>query len=585
MILSDVSNLKKRSADLISTQCDSCYEIFNIKYVNYNRNDNKNGFYTCKTCKTKKTNLEKWGVENPSQLASVKEKKRETFIQNWGVDHPSKSDIIKESKRETFQDRFGVDNPFQSDDIKEKIKSTNIINLGVENPSQSEDIKEKKRETFIQNWGVDHPLKSSEIKEKIINSNLEKWRVKWTLQSDEIKEKIKRTNLNLFGVDNPMKNKDIIEKIVKNNLEKWGVDYYYQTDEFKEKSKETNIKKYSSDSYKKSDLFYNSTIIGNDNNYVKYLGNSEHLFNCDCGENFIIRTDNYFTRKKENIPLCTLCNPIGDLKSIKEKELFEFIKSIYGGNIIQSWRNGLEIDIYLPELNLGFEFNGLYYHSDKYKDKWYHLNKTKNFEERGIRIIHIWEDDWINRCDIIKSQITNLLNKSERKIFARKCYVSEIKDSKISTKFLEDNHIQGKDYSIIKLGLFFNEELVSVMTFNKSEGRKKIEEGGWNLSRFCNKINLNIVGGASKLLNFFIKNYDVRRIVSYADRDWSIGDLYFKLGFDLVSENNPDYKYIIENKRMHKSRFRKSKTGLSEKELDLLKIWDCGKLKFELIKK
>jgi hypothetical protein len=583
MILSDVSNIKKRSTELIDVQCDSCSEVFKIKYVNYHRNGNKDGFYTCKTCKTKNTNLEKWGVENPSQLDSIKEKKRDTFTKNWGVDHPSKSDIIKEKKRETFQDRFGVDNPFQSDNIREKIKITNIINLGVENPSQSKYIKEKKRETFIENWGVDHPLKSSKIKEKIINSNLEKWGVEWTLQSDKIKEKIKSTNLNLFGVDNPMKNKDIIEKIVKNNLEKWGVDYYYQTDEFKEKSKETNIKKYSSDSYKKSDVFYNSTIIGNDNNYVKYLGNSEHLFNCDCGENFIIRTDNYFTRKKENIPLCTVCNPIGDLKSIKEKELFEFIKSIYDREIIQSWRNGLEIDIYLPELNLGIEFNGLYYHSDKYKDKWYHLNKTKHFEEKGIRIIHVWEDDWINRCDIIKSQITNFLNKSERKIFARKCYVKEIVDSKISTKFLEDNHIQGKDYSVIKLGLFFNEELVSVMTFNKSEGRKKMEEGGWNLSRFCNKINLNIVGGASKLLNFFIKNYDVRIIVSYADRDWSIGDLYFKLGFDLVSENNPDYKYIIENKRIHKSRFRKSKTGLSERELNLLKIWDCGKIKFEMI--
>jgi hypothetical protein len=567
MIISDVSSLKKRSIELIDVQCDDCSEIFKIKYINYHRNGNKDGFYTCKTCKTKKTNLEKWGVENPSQLDSVKEKKKKTLIENWGVDHPSKSDIIKEKKKETFQDRFGVDNPFQSEEIKEKIKSTNIIKFGVENPSQSEEIKEKKRETLLENWRVDHPLKSSEIKEKIINSNLEKWGVEWTLQNENIKEKIKSTNLEKFGFENPMKNKDIIEKVKQNNLEKWGVDYYYQTDEFKEKSKETN----------------NSTIIGNDNNYVKYLGNSEHLFNCDCGENFIIRTDNYFTRKKENIPLCTVCNPIGDLKSIKEKELFEFIKSIYDGEIIQSWRNGLEIDIYLPELNLGFEFNGLYYHSDKYKDKWYHLNKTKYFSEKGIRIMHIWEDDWVNRCDIIKSQIKNLLNKSERKIFARKCQVKEIKDSKIASRFLEENHIQGRDYSKVKLGLYYNSELLSIMTFSKSEGRKKMEEGGWNLSRFCNKLNMNVIGGASKLLNFFIKNYIVKRIVSYADLDWSKGDLYFKLGFDLVSENNPDYKYIISNKRIHKSRFRKSKTGLSESELGLLKIWDCGKLKFEII--
>jgi hypothetical protein len=515
MILSDVSNLKKRSPELIYVQCDNCGEFSNIKYINYHRNGNKGGFYTCKTCKTKKTNLEKWGVENPSQLDSVKEKKLKSFIQNWGVDHPSKSTIIKEKKRETFQDRFGVDNPFQSEEVKEKIKSVNIIKFGVENPSQSEEVKEKKRETFIQNWGVDHPLKSKEVKEK------------------------RRETF----------------------LENWGEPSHTKSEKFR--NKKFNVTK--------------------EHGYLGYISNRNSKYKCTKEHIFEIKSSTFSDRKKYNIPICTICNPIGDSKSIKEGELFEFIKSIYGGEIIQSWRNGLEIDIYLPELNLGFEFNGIYWHSELYKDKWYHLNKTNYFRERGIRIIHIWEDDWIKRCYILKSQIKNLLNKSERKIFARKCYVKEITDSKIATNFLEDNHIQGKDYSNIKLGLFYSEELVSVMTFNKSEGRKKMEDGGWNLSRFCNKINLNVIGGASKLLNFFIKNYNVSRIVSYADRDWSMGDLYFKLGFDLVSETNPDYKYIVENKRIHKSRFRKSKTGLSEKRLDLLKIWDCGKLKFMIL--
>lgn len=102
MIISDVSDLKKRSSELINVQGDDCSEYFEIKYVNYHRNDNKDGFYNCKTCKTKKTNLEKWGVENPSQVKEIKEKKKKTLIENWGVDHPSKSDIIKEKKRETI---------------------------------------------------------------------------------------------------------------------------------------------------------------------------------------------------------------------------------------------------------------------------------------------------------------------------------------------------------------------------------------------------------------------------------------------------------------------------------------------------
>jgi hypothetical protein len=165
------------------------------------------------------------------------------------------------------------------------------------------------------------------------------------------------------------------------------------------------------------------------------------------------------------------------------------------------------------------------------------------------------------------------------KIFARKCQVIEL-DS--VSDFLNDNHIQGSDYSKVKLGLFFEEELVSVMTFNKLEGRKPMKEGEWNLSRFCNKSEFNIIGGASKLLGYFLKNYEAKRVISYSDSDWSLGGLYETLGFEKVSESRPDYKYIVEGVRVHKSRFKKSKTGISESDLEIPRVCDCGKIKFEL---
>lgn len=127
------------------------------------------------------------------------------------------------------------------------------------------------------------------------------------------------------------------------------------------------------------------------------------------------------------------------------------------------------------------------------------------------------------------------------------------------------------------------------MTFDNYEGRKKMPIGNWNINRFCNKLNTYVVGGASKILKHFIKNYDVSRIISYADRDWSEGNLYKKLGFNKISESNPDYKYIYENKRIHKSRFRKSrlKTNLSErqemKKSQIQRVWDCGKIKWEFL--
>lgn len=629
MVKSDCSGLVSRSSDLIIVQCDICCLESEIKFSNYYRGGFKGSEWLCRSCKTKSTNLKKWGVENPSQSEEVKERKKRTFIERWGVDHPSKSDIIKKKKIETFVEKWGVKNPFQSEEIKELIKETNLNKIGVENPSQSLDIKSKKKKTSLKNWGVDHPLKSEEIKEKVNKSNLENWGVKWVLQSSEIKEKIKKSNLENWGFENPMMSSILKESIKVSNIEKWGVEWFYQTDEFRKKSKDsllknwnvdsplkspiikdkansTNLKKWGNSEYlktfdfreksnktllekwqsntiQKSDLFREGRFkITKDDNYVKYIDNKLSLFRCDnlLDHEFEISSDNYLQRVKNNIPLCTICNPIGDLKSIKEKELFQFIQSIYDGEIIQSWRSGLEIDIYLPHLNLGFEFNGLYWHSDKFKDKGYHLNKTKHFEGLCVRIIHIWEDDWNFRKSIIESQIKNLIKKTQNKIFARKCEVVEL--STVS-KFLNNNHIQGSDYSKVKLGLTFEGDLVSVMTFNKLEGRKSMGEGEWNLSRFCNKMDYNVIGGASKLLNYFIKNWIVKRVISYADRDWSRGNLYDNLGFKKVNESLPDYKYIVDGIRVHKSRFKKSITGISESKLEVPKVWDCGKLKFEKI--
>ena len=178
-------------------------------------------------------------------------------------------------------------------------------------------------------------------------------------------------------------------------------------------------------------------------------------------------------------------------------------------------------------------------------------------------------------------------------IFARKCIIKEV-DTKIARKFLDDNHIQGMVNSSIKIGLYYNEELVSIMTFDSFEGRKKMEEGGYNLNRFCNKLGYNIIGGASKLLAYFIKNYNPTRIVSYADKDWSIGNLYYTLGFNNILESKPDYKYIVDNKRVHKSRYKKSNlkiqdTDITEaqatRRLGISRIYDCGKIKFEYKKR
>jgi hypothetical protein len=457
-------------------------------------------------------------------------------------------------------------------------------------------------------WGVDYFSQTKEYKDKFKKTMKERWFVEYPQQSDIIRKKTKKTNLEKFGFENPFMDNEMIRSKFK---KKWGVDHpskvKYINDkikktkdinntslsslEIREKIKKTNNLRYGSCTPAESDIIRDN-IITNDNSYLRYIGNNISEFICDKSHLFYIDSSNYYNRKRSNLSICTVCNPISDSRSIKEKEIIKYISSVYNSKIIQSYKDVLEIDIYIPDLKLGFEFNGLYWHSDEYKDKWYHLNKTKYFKDKGIRIIHIWEDDWVNKNEIIKSQILNWLGLTKNRIFARNCQVREITDSKIATKFLNENHIQGFVRSNLKLGLYYENELVSLMTFDHYEGRKKLLNSEWNINRFCNKLNCSVIGGASKLFKYFINNYEVNRVISYADRDWSIGSLYELLGFKKVSESNPDYKYIINNKRVHKSRYKKSNLKLTNinmteseymKKSHIHRIWDCGKIKFEIV--
>lgn len=509
--------------------------------------------------------IENWGVSNPSKIKEVRERAKETMFERFGVEHAMHSDEIKKRVRDKFMKNWGVDNPFKIKEVRDKAKKTMIDRFGVEYPLQNIDILSKARKTWFNRWGAD----SSKVTNKRKETCLKRWGVDVASKSDIIKNKIKASILRKYNTLNLLEIKEIKDKIDKANKDKWGESHVSKSKEYR--------KKYG---------------ISNHKNYLKYIADGISLFDCDRGQNhtFEVHIDNYIKRWKSNNPICTSCNPIGDLKSIKEKELYFYIKGIYDGEIIRSYRDGLEIDVYLPDLKIGFEFNGLYWHSESRKSKNYHLEKTNYFKDRDIRIIHIWEDDWTFSRDVIKSQINNWLGLIRDRIWARNCRVKVIENSGMTKEFLNKNHIQGYINSTLTLGLYNNDILVSLMKFDHYEGRKKMQEKDWNLSRFCNRLNTNVVGGASKLLDYFIKEYNPSRIISYADVSWSTGKLYYTLGFNKVSDSQPDYKYILNEKRVHKSRYKKSNLivpNISESEYTksqgINRIWDCGKLKFEKI--
>jgi hypothetical protein len=212
-------------------------------------------------------------------------------------------------------------------------------------------------------------------------------------------------------------------------------------------------------------------------------------------------------------------------------------------------------------LKLGFEFNGVFWHSNKFKNKDYHLNKYKKSIDNEIKLCTIWEDDWTLKREICESFILNKISKSGR-LMARKTNIKEI-DYNTSREFLDKNHLQGDCKSSKRIGLYYGDELVTLMTFSKLRlpfnGKNVDGKDNWELTRFCNKLNTSVVGGASKLLKYFIKNYKPVEIQTYSDNLISDGDLYEKLGFEYKWTSNPGYWYVVNNIRSHRFNWRKSK--------------------------
>ena len=248
---------------------------------------------------------------------------------------------------------------------------------------------------------------------------------------------------------------------------------------------------------------------------------------------------------------CPKCYPI---RSKKQYEILDWLKS-ENESITMKFNDRqfikpLELDILTD--TFAIEYDSLMFHSygksnlemfsNTVENKKIHLNKTELVEEKNIQLFRIFSNEWINKQEIWKSIINSKLGKTER-IYARKCVIKEA-SSKESAEFLEKNHLQGKINSSVKLGLYYENELVSLMTFGKTRRSKWNAENNYELYRFCSKLNTTVVGGASKLLKYFERNYKPSLLISYANRRWSTGNLYEKIGFKFIENTTPNYFYF-----------------------------------------
>ena len=603
----EVSSLRGLSLHLVSIEK---IELKNY-YDKYFKIDPKEG--ECKSC-GQTTKFKGLGYKY-SQYCSqkcqrtsetVKEHKKQTNIKKYGVSCNLVLDINKQKSKLTCLEKYGSEYASQNEQVKNKMANTNLNKYGTKCPAQNSDIQNKIKETFIVNYGVDNPLKDSTIKEKIKQTNLERYGVECVFQNDNIKTKIENTNIEKYGTMYPIQNIEVKQKRKDHNLEKFGVEYTLSSPEVRDKINKTVEEKYGVSNVFKCPSIIQKIQEKNKSKFITKLLTSNRL-NDVCIPEFTIDEYNgsknikyLWTCKKCNskfldyiqngmIPRCTTCYPYTKSSSFAEKEILEFCKEQFESvseNDNRVLPNNLELDIYIPELKLAIEFNGLYWHSEANgKNIDYHLNKYLLCKEKNIKLIQIFEDEWYNKKNIVKSILLNKMTKINNKIHGRNCIIKKI-DHISASNFYSENHLQGEISSGIHLGLYYNDEIVTCMSLGKSRFNNKYD---YEILRFCNKLNTIVNGSLSKLFNYFVEVYNPSSIITYSDLRFGDGNSYLQCGFKFINRSLPNYYYFKGKIKETRHKFQKHKLKsllrlfdkeLTEKENMLLNgyniIYDCG---------
>jgi hypothetical protein len=556
--------------------------------------------------KAKQTNLKRYGVENPYQSEEIKNKIKKTNLERLGVEAPAQSRSVQEKAKKTNLERYGVENPYQSEEIKNKIKKTNLERYCTELGQHTEDARKKRIETNMKKYGVRNPAQNTDVKNKIKDTNLERYSVENVWCDGEKREKMLARFLIKHGTKFPTQNKKIKEKVKKTNLKRYGNDVYFKTADFKLKARETFLNNYGTTSPSKNEAVKekikktNLERYGVENFSQRHIDFKalEKLKNKDWLTSEYVSLDKTLLEisSELNVSRVLVRNAVqnfemqlkSDGRSNSENEISSFISSIGISTKIND-RTIIyprEIDIYIPDHKIGIEFDGLYWHSEALgTPKNYHLDKTIECESKGIRLIHIFENEWINKRNIVESRIKNVLGKSA-KIHARKTIIKDV-SAKEKRDFINQTHIQGDCSSSINIGLYYVNNLVSVMTFGRSRFNKRYE---YELLRFSNAIGTSVVGGASKMFKHFIRSYNPSSIVTYSDKRWNTGMLYKNLGFNYLKTSKPNYWYFKDTHELHnRIQFQKHKLSKILKnfnpnltEWDNMRlnnynrVWDCG---------
>lgn len=422
------------------------------------------------------------------------------------------------------------------------------------------------------------------IEEKRINTNQLLYGVNYPLQREESKKKFKQTCKERYGDSHFMKNEYFYEHYKSKIKEKYGVEFYFQTEESKSRSSILIHQKHSNNFFKN----YFFQRYGVENYYQTEEGLRKQLRERNC--EFLFETIEQYLDGRTYLEIANQFNITDhmikkiilfkgiDYTPIKyessfEREIKEFLlKHISPQDMIFNDRtilNGLELDVLIPNKNLAIECNGVYYHTDQFKEPEYHKQKYEMCRALNILLIQIDDIDYYKNKEKWQYFILSKLNNNMKTVYARNCEIKEVssQDAKV---FIENNHLQGYANSRFKFGLYDNKsnELVAISTFAKPRFSQKYD---YELVRFCSKRGIRVLGGFSKLISHFYKNVMKKdeTCVSYANCFWSNGDVYEKTGFSFVRTTSPNYVWSDGKTKL--SKYQSQKKKLFEKYGDIVK--------------
>lgn len=519
--------------------------------------------------KRKHTNIDRYGVEHVFQNGNVNEKRRDTMIQRYGDEHALNNEELKQKFSGTMLDKYGVEHAMQSPTLLRKNQQTIINRYGVTNVALVPEFQKKARLTSDSKYGKDYYVQTEEFKTKAQATSLERYGVEHVSQSIEHKRDRSKTM-----------------------MERYGVEHALQSSQFKSKLVSTSLSRYG-DLYVRAHISTESlAILDSADEFVKFAsGKTLIQIANELGVHYVT----VYNRATEYN-----CLNLLDLRvSYLEREMEEFldahnIKYVKNDRVVL---NGLEVDFLLPEHNVAIEMNGVYWHSDKFRDKNYHSMKYNLARESGINLIQISESDWNNKADVVKRLIKHRVRKSITVFGARNATIKKISanDAKL---ILDKYHLQGFVSGISYYGSYCNETLCGVMVFGWTRG--SIKSRRLELKRWITDGKMSYPGLFSKVFKYAQNDMGFTNVVSFSANDWFTGTVYEKSGFTRGRDIPPSYRYYYHRRLVHCSAFTKNNirkkfennkqvlswldNGMTEFEimdnLGIPRVWDSGKIEW-----